>query len=385
MLISNENFRKMHKAQLKYNNRYSEFYKKLYEETNEKRYLNKSDTIFNCFKFQYWDKYEYNKILDNIAHDRCRNRFCLNCQILINSYHAHKLKPIIENLKKEGYSAYMLTLTVPNCEYKDLNKTIKKMNNCWNKFFKKYNADDLRSWKNRYVKIDGAIKVLEVTVNEKTQTFHPHFHILLLTMIDKKEKENYLKPFIQGRWSYKRQAYNYHSKLAQQMMVLWSMLYNDVRITDKNYFNWSVNPNDPENLEINLQEFYEKGDNDDTEKAIEDDIPNTAGFKELLKYTTKFDEINSYEVFKYLEKGLENVRRLQTSGILHGIIQDINEDNAETDGDIEELILEMLESPVKFKTYDLKILFNDLKEYKKIYRKNTSYDKQLINDMLNNM
>ena len=92
----------------------------------------------------------------------------------------------MENLKKEGYSAYMLTLTVPNCKYEDLNSTIKKMNSCWNKFFKKYNADDLRSWKNRYVKIDGALKVLEVTVNQEEKTFHPHFHILLVTMLDKK-------------------------------------------------------------------------------------------------------------------------------------------------------------------------------------------------------
>ena len=86
----------MHSAQIKYNDRYSEFYKQLYKDTHEKRYLNKADSIFSCFKFQYWDKYENNKILDNIAHDRCRNRFCLNCQILINSYHAHKLKPIME-------------------------------------------------------------------------------------------------------------------------------------------------------------------------------------------------------------------------------------------------------------------------------------------------
>ena len=378
----------MHSAQIKYNDRYSEFYKQLYNETHEKRYLNKADSIFNCFKFQYWDKYEYNKILDNIAHDRCRNRFCLNCQILINSYHAHKLKPIMENLKKEGYSAYMLTLTVPNCRYEDLNATIKKMNSCWNKFFKKYNADDLRSWKNRYVKIDGALKVLEVTVNQEEKTFHPHFHILLVTMLDKKEKEKYLKPYIQGRWSYKRQDYNYHSKLSEQMMVLWSMLYNDVRIIDKNYYNWSTNPNDPENLEINLQEFHHKGaenNGKDNQKNSDDNISDFVGFKELLKYTTKFNQINNYEIFKFLEKGLENVRRLQGSGILYGIINDIDEENKETDGEIEELILEMLEKPVKFKTYDLKILYNDLKEYKKIYRKNTSYDKQLINDMLNNM
>ena len=52
----------MHSAQIKYNDRYSEFYKQLYNETHEKRYLNKADSIFNCFKFQYWDKYEYNKI-----------------------------------------------------------------------------------------------------------------------------------------------------------------------------------------------------------------------------------------------------------------------------------------------------------------------------------
>ena len=259
------------------------------------------------------------------------------------------------------------------------------MNNCWNKFFKKYNADDLRSWSNRYVKIDGALKVLEVTVNEKDKTFHPHFHILLVTMLDKNEKENYLKPYIQGRWSYKRQAYNYHSKLAQQMMVLWSMLYNNVRITDKNYNNWSMNPNDPDNLEINLQEFYEKGENENDKKTSENDISNLAGFKELLKYTAKLDQIVNYEIFKYLEKGLENVRRIQTSGVLHGIIKEIDEENFETDGDIEDLILDMLEEPVKFKTYDLKILYNDLKNYKKIYRKNTSYDKQLINDMLSNM
>lgn len=63
-----------------------------------------------------------------------------------------------------------LTLTVKNCDVKDLKSTIQKMNKAFKKIinrehFKKYNL--------------GFVKTTEIT-RSKDGTAHPHFHILLL-------------------------------------------------------------------------------------------------------------------------------------------------------------------------------------------------------------
>lgn len=385
---SNEALKKMKKNQLKYNDRYAQWYMQMYEEFNYKVYKNKAENIDSCFKFQTWDLYEKNMILDNTSHFRCRNRFCVNCQILINSYHAWKLKPILREYELEGYKPYFLTLTVPNCKFGELRDTIKKMNKTYYKLFQKFNSDDHRQYSNRLMKIYGSIKVLEISVNHEKQEFHPHFHVLVLLQPDKDDLKN-LEPNIRGRYSHNKGEYNMHSEFSIQIMKLWSMLWYERSCRNKNVDNWSDDPefkflnNDGSicvtNLEVNLQPFVSKK----TEDGVE--LDNNSAFAELLKYTVEFDQINSYEIFKLLETQLKGLRRLQGSGILTGILKDIDEDDPETDGNIQDLILSIKEDPQHTTTKDLKDLYTTYEAFRKLYRKNTSYDKNMYNTLVNKL
>lgn len=385
---SNEALKKMKKNQLKYNDRYAEWYMQMYEEFNYKVYKNKSENINSCFKIQSWDLYEKNMILDNTAHFRCRNRFCVNCQILINSYHAWRLKPVLREYELEGYKPYFLTLTVPNCKFGDLRDTIKKMNKTYYKLFQKFNSDDHRQYSDRLMKIYGSIKVLEVSINHAKQEFHPHFHVLVLLLPDKDDLKN-LEPNIRGRYSHNKGEYNMHSEFSIQIMKLWSMLWYEIPCRNKNVDSWSDDPefkflnNDGSirltNLEVNLQPFVSKK----TEDGVE--LDNNSAFAELLKYTVEFDQINSYEIFKLLETQLKGLRRLQGSGILTGILKDIDEDDPETNGDIQDLILSIKEDPQHTTTKDLKDLYTTYEAFRKLYRKNTSYDKNMYNILVDKL
>lgn len=385
---SNEALKKMKKNQLKYNDRYAQWYMQMYEEFNYKVYKNKAENINSCFKIQSWDLYEKNMILDNTAHFRCRNRFCVNCQILINSYHAWKLKPVLREYELEGYKPYFLTLTVPNCKFGELRETIKKMNKTYCKLFQKFNSDDHRQYSDRLMKICGSIKVLEISVNHEKQEFHPHFHVLVLLQPDKDDLKN-LEPNIRGRYSHNKGEYNMHSNFSIQIMKLWSMLWYERPCRNKNVDNWSDDPefkflnNDGSicvtNLEVNLQPFVSKK----VENGVE--LDNNSAFAELLKYTVEFDQINSYEIFKFLETQLKGLRRLQGSGILTGILKDIDEDDPETDGNIQDLILSIKEDPQHTTTKDLKELYTTYEAFRKLYRKNTSYDKNMYNILIDKL
>lgn len=362
-----------------YSYRYGEFYRRMAEETNLEYYHKKALALESCFEVQLWDKYPINKILDNLAHSVCRSRFCLNCQIMANAKYAHALRPIINDFIKEGYRPYLLTLTVPNCEYSELKDTIIKMNDCYNKLFKKFNAEDKRKWKPRLAKIYGSVKVLEVTVNNEAKTFHPHFHIMLLLddpAFDYDLKMN-LKPYIQGRWSSKKQNYNMHSNFSIQIMKIWTMLWTGKRITKNSFINFSDNPNDPDMLEINLVPFG---------GSVKNGIEEEPNFLELLKYTAKFGEVYTYEVFKSLELALINQRRIQCNGCLVSMI-DIDEDEDIDVGEEEELILKIEEKAEKCVTKSLgELIKGEKKEYKKLYRKNTAkYDKDFYTRTVDNL
>lgn len=383
---SNECIKKMKKNQDKYSSVFSEYYFHMFQESGSNLYKRKSENISSCFKIQTWDKYNLNKIMDNTAHFRCRNRFCVNCQILINSYHVWKLKPKLKELQAEGFVPYFLTLTVPNCKFTELNSTVKYMNACYRKLFEKLNYDDKRAFKLRYMKVYGSVKVLEVSVNKEKKEFHPHFHILLLLMPDESD-EKYLDANIQGRYSYNKNSYNYHSLFSIQIMKLWSMVYYKKSITKKSYSNWSDDPAYKElnddgsikytNLEINLVPFRDK-------KNVDGKIlDNNSAFLELLKYTVAFDDITTYEIFFHLEKQLSHLRRLQCNGILTGLLNDISEDDADTIGEIQDLILEIKEDPQDCKTEDLQELYTTYESFRKLYRKNTHYDREFLNHSSN--
>jgi plasmid rolling circle replication initiator protein Rep len=62
-----------------------------------------------------------------------------------------------------------MTLTVRNCEVKDLRVTLNQMGKAW------VRLTQLRSWPAR-----GWVRAVEITRSEKYRTAHPHYHCLLM-------------------------------------------------------------------------------------------------------------------------------------------------------------------------------------------------------------
>lgn len=102
----------------------------------------------------------------------CRIRHCPICQSRLSMKWVARFHEIVPILLKEHKNTQflLLTLTVKNCDVKDLRKTIVDMNRGWDRLVKRKFFKD---------KILGFIKGIEVTKNSETKKAHPHFHVLL--------------------------------------------------------------------------------------------------------------------------------------------------------------------------------------------------------------
>jgi plasmid rolling circle replication initiator protein Rep len=96
----------------------------------------------------------------------CNQRWCTVC----NRIRIAKFVNAYGNELKDFFEPHFITLTVPNCTKEDLKATILKMD----KDFQKLN-DTL---KKRKIKLKG-IRKTEITYNHTSDTYHPHFHLIV--------------------------------------------------------------------------------------------------------------------------------------------------------------------------------------------------------------
>lgn len=104
----------------------------------------------------------------------CRLRFCPMCQWRksekLYSQNMMTFDYIVKYLLP-GVRFVFLTLTVPNVSLDDLSVTINNMSAAWHRM--QYHRSFVS------LGIAGTLKTLEVTHNQKTNTWHPHFHVVL--------------------------------------------------------------------------------------------------------------------------------------------------------------------------------------------------------------
>ena len=151
-------------------------YERYYKRINEcARYLKYVEKVPHYFEIDYQsgsielcEKDAEFRLVEGVF---CRVRHCPICQWRkTKRWQAIALRnlPIIKReLPKHRW--LFLTLTVKNCKFEFLKETIEHLNKSFRKLvkFKSFPAE-------------GWIKSLEVTINQKTNTVHPHFHVMLL-------------------------------------------------------------------------------------------------------------------------------------------------------------------------------------------------------------
>ena len=196
----------------------------------------------------------------------CHKRACPVCQwrrsLMMKAKFYLNLPDIL--LKYPNARFIFLTLTVKNCELKDLRTTIQKMNKNFTYLMKQ-----------EYFKkvVIGYVKNVEVTKSENG-TAHPHFHVLL-AVIPSYFSGEYYKSQIKWR------------ELWKEQMKLDYLPQVDVRIPKAN---------------------------DDTHNYIQ----------ELLKYPVKESDIDvrSKWFISYCEQ-VHHLRFISTGGIFKGIIKEV--------------------------------------------------------------
>ena len=119
----------------------------------------------------------------------CRDRMCPSCQLRRSRIVFSQVQDVCYSIRKENpsYRYLLLTLTVPNVPYEALGGEITHMMQSYKRLMER--AEVKRA-------VKGAFRTLEVTFNQETQTYHPHFHVLLCVPSNYFTK-NYIK---QERW-----------------------------------------------------------------------------------------------------------------------------------------------------------------------------------------
>ena len=118
----------------------------------------------------YWKSYHCNSVLLQDNHtfkgSLCRKRFCTECNRIKTAELTNGYKQPMLELGK----LYFITLTTPNVKGSELKKEIQKMI----KAFQLIKNNIRKTYK---IKING-IRKIEITYNQESNTYHPHFHLI---------------------------------------------------------------------------------------------------------------------------------------------------------------------------------------------------------------
>lgn len=102
----------------------------------------------------------------------CRDRLCPTCSWRLSLKRFAEMCNCIGFINDlECFDAGFLTLTVRNCKPENLRYTLDTMSKAWNR---------MRSDRKFRKIVLGTARSVEVTYNEQTKTFHPHFHVIIL-------------------------------------------------------------------------------------------------------------------------------------------------------------------------------------------------------------
>lgn len=111
---------------------------------------------------------------DKVKGKYCKNRLCLVCNRIRMAECMNKYVPVLNSWFDDD-DVYFVTLTIPNCKAEKLRDSIKYMDSVRSKI--------QGSTRKRLSRLGGpklmGIRKFECTYNPRTDTYHPHYHLLI--------------------------------------------------------------------------------------------------------------------------------------------------------------------------------------------------------------
>ena len=133
--------------------------------------LNKYLTVLQCAEWVDF-RYENENDLQGKLHRAffCKDRLCPTCNWRRTMKVFAQASAVMTEASNQGYKFIFLTLTVKNVKSDVLEQTIKDMAKGFS------NLTKLKDFKSA---IKGFFRALEITYNEDTDEYHPHYHCIL--------------------------------------------------------------------------------------------------------------------------------------------------------------------------------------------------------------
>lgn len=145
-----------------------------------------------------------------ITANLCHQRFCTVCNKRKSSQTWHRVKTMADDIIRDLNPIWLFfTVTVQNVTAENLAQEITKLMQAINRMY------STKTWHNRVL---GAFRSLEITYNKEADTYHPHYHILMILPTDYFDNENIWLSTYEWRKLWERSArlkYNSQCKIEQ--------------------------------------------------------------------------------------------------------------------------------------------------------------------------
>lgn len=153
--------------------------------TNDEYYARKYERLEQCSTYLEFRREKSTKKYKLINTNLCRVRLCPLCAYKrsLSVYHntADIIKYINEKYKRSKY--LFLTLTVKNVSGSELSNAIDTLTRAWQNMSKQKRIKNV---------VLGTVRSIEITYNKRSNTFHPHLHVLIHTTNDIYAGRNYI-------------------------------------------------------------------------------------------------------------------------------------------------------------------------------------------------
>lgn len=209
----------------------------------------------------------------------CRDPLCPMCQWRKSLKQISQISRVLSHpMIKDRFKPLFITLTIPNVPYADLSKGLDKCLHSFKKLMKRRKYQKL---------IKGFYRTFEVTVNQRTETFHPHLHVLVLVPLSYgKSKDMYIS----------------HDELLED---------------------WRKACNDPTITQVDIRVVRDKKKNEDQDTMM-------SAALEVGKYVAKVPKsCYQRDIVVGLINGLQDRRTYSYGGIMKTVYQALNLEDIE--------------------------------------------------------
>ena len=262
------------------------------------KFTDRAKSLRDCGKHWQFDFYPKQGYKNLVRVNRCKDRFCLNCQALEADQRFVQYAGVLDGYACEN-DVYHIVFTVPNVDAWRLADTVSLMLDRFQYLIRFFDGrKGIRYVSFRKYGYIGAVRSLEITVSKKNGSYHPHLHCMFILKKDMNMQQVYWNRFSEDYTG--RNSLRLFTEFEMLLQRIWCLLILRLPVT-----------------KYNIEHIADFGYPDGF--SVRADLSN-GRYHEIFKYAIKgaFKEetLFKYEAFMTLYKALFGRRCYQTFGCL---------------------------------------------------------------------